>query len=112
MEGANVVTEGFGSTTMTTEGYGYEPRRAYQHELLKQLSAMPKLRNLEGVVAALFAELRTGMGPESAVDAIWATIDKTILSQPGVYLRPKDMTTEQKMLYGLAHLQSQAVGDE
>jgi len=110
MEGANVVIEGFGSSVVTTEGYGYEPRQAYQHELLKQLSAMPELRSLEGVIAGLFGQLRSGMGPESAVDAIWATIDKTILSQPGVYLRPKDMTSQQKMIAGLAQLQEQSAG--
>ena len=104
-EGANVITEGLGSMTMTTEGYGYEPRRIYKEELLKQLSAMPKLRNLEGVIADLFSEMRSTLGPESAVDAIWATIDKTILSQPGVYARPRDMSTTQKMIYGLSQMQ-------
>jgi len=110
MEGANVVTEGFGSTTVTSEGYGYEARRVYHDQLLKQISQMPKLRNLEGVVAALFTELRSGIGPESAVDAIWATVDKTILSQPGVYLKPSGMTSQQKMVAGLAQLQEQVAG--
>ena len=105
MDGANVVTEGFGSMTMATEGYGYEPRQFYQDTLLKQLSAMPQLRSLEGVIATLFSELRSTMGPESAVDAIWATIDKTILSQPGVYARPRDMSTNQKMVYGLSQME-------
>ena len=104
-EGANVVTEGLGSMTMTTEGFGYEPRRIYKEELLRQLSAMPKLRSLEGVIADLFVEMRSTIGPESAVDAIWATIDKTILSQPGVYARPRDMSTTQKMVYGLSQIQ-------
>ena len=103
-ETANVVTEGLGSMTMTTEGYGYEPRRIYKEELLKQLSAMPKLRSLEGVIANLFAEMRSTIGPESAVDAIWATIDKTILSQPGVYARPRDMSTTEKMVYGVSRI--------
>ena len=106
-DGANVITEGLGSMTMTTEGYGYEPRRAYKEELLKQLSAMPKLRSLEGVIADLFTEMRSTMGPESAVDAIWATIDKTILSQPGVYARLRDMSTTQKMVYGLSQIQEE-----
>lgn len=105
MEGANVVTEGLGSMTMTTEGYGYEPSRVHSEELLKQLSSLPKLRGLEGVIATLFAEMRYTIGPESAVDAIWATIDKTILSQPGVYARPRDMSTTQKMVYGLSQIQ-------
>lgn len=105
MEGANVVTEGFGSMVITTEGYGYEPRQIYQDTLLKQLSAMPQLRSLEGVIANLFSELRVAMGPETAVDAIWATIDKTILSQPGVYARPRDMNPTQKMMYGLSQVQ-------
>jgi len=107
MDGANVVTEGFGGLTMTTEGYGYEPRQAYNQALLKQLSSMPQLRSLEGVIANLFTEMRSTMGPESAVDAIWATIDKTILSQPGVYARPRDMSTTQKMIYGLSQIQEQ-----
>ena len=105
VEGANIVTEGLGSMTMTTEGYGYEPRRIYKEELLKQLSSMPKLRGLEGVIADLFAEMRCTVGPESAVDAIWATIDKTILSQPGVYARPRDMCTTEKLEYGLSQIQ-------
>ena len=110
MDGANIVTEGFGSSTMTTEGYGYEPRRAYQQQFLKQLSAMPQLRSLEGVIASLFAEMRSTMGPESAVDAIWATIDKTILSQPGVYARPQNMDATQKMIYGLSQIQEKEAG--
>jgi len=105
MEGANVITEGFGSSALTTEGYGYEPRRPYKEELLKQLSSMPQLRSLEGVIASLFTEMRSTMGPESAVDAIWATIDKAILSQPGVYARPRDMSSTQKVVYGLGQLQ-------
>ena len=105
MNGANVVTEGFGSLTMTTEGYGYEPRRPYQEQFLKQLSAMPQLRSLEGVIASLFSEMRSTMGPESAVDAIWAAIDKTILSQPGVFARPRNMDATQKMVYGLSQMQ-------
>jgi len=49
--------------------------------------------------------MRCTIGPESAVDAIWATIDKTILSQPGVYARPRDMSTNQKMVYGLSQME-------
>lgn len=104
-EGANVITEGLGSQTMVTEGFGYVPRMAYKEEMLKQLSLMPQLRSLEGVIAELFVDLRLSMGPESAVDAIWATIDKTILSQPGVYTRPQNMNPTEKMIYGLARLQ-------
>ena len=105
VEGANVITEGFGSLTMVTEGYGYEPRRIYGDVLLKQLSSMPQLRHLEGVIASLFTEMRSTLGPESAVDAIWATIDKTILSQPGVYAKPRNMDATQKMMYGLSQIQ-------
>lgn len=108
MDGANVVAEGLGSMTMTTEGFGYVPRMAYKEEMLKQLSTMPQLRSLEGVIAGLFTELRFAMGPESAVDAIWATIDKTILSQTGVYARPQNMNPTEKMIYGLSRLQEKA----
>ena len=109
MEGSNVLTEGLGRSVMTTEGYGYEARQAYNQALLKQLSAMPQLRSLEGVIANLFTEMRSTMGPESAVDAIWATIDKTILSQPGVYARPRDMSATQKMVYGLSQIQDEVL---
>jgi len=105
MEGSNVIMEGFGSSALTTEGYGYESRRPYKEGLLKQISAMPQLRSLEGVIANLFTEMRSTVGPESAVDAIWATIDKAILSQPGVYARPQNMGSTQKVIYGLSQIQ-------
>jgi len=87
MEGANVVTEGLGSSTMTTEGYGYVPRAtgAIRPALQRGLAEMPALLHLKSEVANAFSFLRTQFGEEVSVEALWEAIDEVLLAQPGIY---------------------------
>lgn len=106
-EGANVVTEGFGSTTQLTEGFAYEPRgHGIPGEIEQRIVNVPVLYDLRNKVATVFSALRTELGEEMTVEAIWEMIDAAILSQPGVTKRVNtaQMTTYEKMLNGLEKL--------
>lgn len=87
MEGANIVTEGLGSSTLITEGYGYLPRatKGAVKTGIEQELAKTVLLKLRQEVAQAFSTLRMEYGPEMGVEAILAAIDDTILAQPGVY---------------------------
>jgi len=107
MDGANVVTEGFGSMTSITEGFAYGPRGyGIPREIEERIINVPVLYDLRNRVAAVFSELRTELGEEITVEAIWEMIDSAILSQPNVTKKVNlaQMTTHQKMLVGLERL--------
>lgn len=106
-DGANVVTEGLGSTTQLTEGFAYEPRgRGVPGKIEERIINIPILYDLKNKVATVFCALRTEMGEEMTVEAIWEMIDSAILSQPGVTKRVNlaQMSTYEKMLHGLEKL--------
>lgn len=107
MDGANVVTEGFGSMTQLTEGFAYEPRgHGIPGEIEQRIVNIPVLYDLRNKVAGVFSELRTQMGEEMSAEVIWEMIDSAILSQPGVTKRVNtaQMTPYEKMLNGLEKL--------
>lgn len=91
MDGANVVTEGLGSMTMATEGYGYVPRAtgSVRPEIQQGLADLPALLHLKNEVANAFSNMRPQFGEEVSVEALWAAIDEVILAQPGIYKQPK-----------------------
>ena len=91
MDGANVVTEGLGSSTMTTEGYGYVPRAiggTVGPEIQRGLADTPALLHLKEAVANAFTSLRMELGSEVSAEVLWEAIDEAILAQPGVYKKP------------------------
>jgi len=87
----DVVTEGLGSSTVVTEGYGYVPRAiggiivpGVQHSI----SEAQVILRVKEAVANAFTSLRLEFGSEVSVEAIWGAIDEAILTQPGVYKKP------------------------
>jgi hypothetical protein len=91
MNGANILTEGLGSMTIVTEGYGYTPRAdgSVRPELQRILMGKSALLHLKEEIANAFTSLRMEYGAEATVEALFAMIDETILAQPNVYKKPR-----------------------
>lgn len=105
MDGANIVTEGFGSTVMTTEGYGYVPRAigSVKPGIQQGLAERPMIAHLKEAVANTFTTLRVEFGSEISVETIWQAIDQAILAQPDVYKKPNFEGMSPALLAQLAY---------